>query len=139
MPFVPFCYAAWIKRLDWKSGQLVADASVIHDGDSGYALLDRGEREYGNSSFRLYGVNTPELNATDPEVRAKAVAARDWLREKILGKQVWVRSMGLEKYGRILLIIWDTKEAADTGDTVKSINAQLIQNGHAMAYMGEII
>lgn len=138
MAIIPFCYSAWIRKMDWKTGQLISDPDkVIHDGDSGYAFLDRGEREYGNSLFRLYGVNTPELNATDPAVRAKAILARDWLREKILGKQVWVRSLGMEKYGRILLIIWTS--LADSGDSVKSVNAQLIQNGHAIAYMGELM
>lgn len=138
MPIIPFCYPAWIKKLDWKLGQLMADPDkVIHDGDSGYALLDRGEREYGNSSFRLYGCNAPELNSTDPAVRVKAVASRDWLRGKILGKLVWVRSMGLEKYGRILLVIWT--DEASSGDNAKSINAQLIAAGHAVPYMGELV
>lgn len=138
MAFIPYCYPAWIKKMDWKLGQLTVDPDkTIHDGDSGYAFLDRGEREYGNSLFRLYGINTPELNDKDPEVRVRAIAARDFLRSKILGKQVWVRSMGMEKYGRLLLIIWEN--LADTGDSVKSVNAQLIQANHAIAFMGGLI
>lgn len=138
MSFVQFCYKAWVKKMDWNAGQLSVDPDkVIHDGDSGYVFMDNGKRIYDNSNFRLYGVNTPELNAADPAVRAKAVAARDWLRAEILGKQVYLLSKGCEKYGRTLLIIWTAE--ADFGDNLKSVNKKMITLGHAVPYLGELV
>jgi endonuclease YncB( thermonuclease family) len=137
--FIPFCYRAWVKKMDWAKGQLIDDPDqVLYDGDSGYTFADVGRRAYDNTRFRLYGVNAPEMNAKDPVVRAAAVKSRDWLRSQILGKQVFIKSAAMEeKYGRVLLIIWTSE--ADFGDAAKSINKQMIDLGLATAYMGELI
>jgi|SRR3990172_857672 len=136
MSFKPFCYRAWVKRLDWKTGQAVA-AEAIHDGDSGWFLMDKGNREYLNANCRLFGVNAPELNDTDPAIRAKALASRDWLRTEIEGKEVFVLSEKLDKYGRPLVIIWAAE--ADFGNNSKSVNKKLLDLGLAVSYMGELI
>ena len=55
------------------------------DGDTNDWLEDNGRREYAIRRDRDLGINTPELHAADPEVRAKAYAAKDfrehWLAE----------------------------------------------------------
>lgn len=137
--FSPFCMRAWVKKMDWASGQLTADpAKTIYDADSGYVFSDLGRRQYDNSHYRLWGCNAYEMNAADPALRAKAVAGRDWVRSQILGKQVFLRSMGYDdKYGRILIVVWANE--ADFGDNAKSINKQLIDLGHAVPYMGELV
>jgi len=137
--FTPFCYRAWVKKMDWPTGQLItAPDKVISDGDSGYMFADLGRRGYDNTRFRLFGVNTPETNSSDPEMRKKAYESRDWLRTKILGKEVFYRSMGYEdKYGRILPIIWTTE--VDFGNAALSVNKQMLDLGLAVAYMGELI
>ncbi len=138
MSFNPFQYRAWVKKLNWKTGQLVVDRYTVYDGDSGWVLVDRGRRGYANWRFRLYGVDTPEVNDKDPEVKAKAYEARDWLREQIEGKEIFIVSLQEdEKYGRLLVIIWTNIE--DAGDNAKSINKQMIDLGLAKPYMGELI
>lgn len=139
MSFLPFCNRAWVKKMDWKTGQLIVDPDkVIYDGDSGYVFTDLGRRQYDNSHFRLWGCNAYELNDVDPAKRVKAVAGRDWLRSQILGKEVFIRSMALDdKYGRILIVVWTTE--ADFSQNAKSVNRQLIDLGHAVPYMGELI
>lgn len=137
--FSPFCYRAWCKKMDWSTGQLSDDPKkVIYDADSGYIFSDLGRRQYDNSHYRFWGCNAYEMNSADPVLRAKAVAGRDWVRTQILAKQVFVRSMGYDdKYGRILIVVWLNE--ADFGDNVKSINRQLIDLGHAVPYMGELV
>ena len=138
MPFVPFCYPGWVVKLDWGTCKLMADDKVVYDADTGYVLLDQGRRHYENSKFRLYGCNAFEINDPDPAKRAKAVAGRDWFRSQVLGKQVCVRSMKYEeKFGRILTILWLNE--ANFLDNSKSLNRQLIDLGHAVPFMGELL
>ena len=87
----------------------------VHDGDTIMGRLDRGLGQYDGGvpainatdtvtrSVRLYGINSPELNATDPALRAAAVAARDNLRGLVAaGDYIRVMSMGWDKFsGRI--------------------------------------
>jgi endonuclease YncB( thermonuclease family) len=136
MSFVPFTYRAWAKRLDWNAGQLVSETAVV-DGDSLWILFDRGIYEYAACNCRLWGVNAYELNDIDPAKRAKAQEGKAWLKTQIEGKQVFVLSKGLDKYGRPLVIVWVNE--ADFGDNTKSVNRALLDAGLAVAYMGELI
>jgi len=132
MSFIPFSYRAWVKKLDWKTGQLVAEGA-IHDGDSGWILFDRGTYEYQAANCRFWGVNTPELNDVDPAKRQAALAAKTWLRQAVEGKQVFVLSKGLDKWARPLVIVWlDEKQF---GNWDLSVNKQLIDLGYAVSYV----
>jgi len=134
--FLPFSYRAVVKKMDWATGQLVSQ-DAVHDGDSGWLFMDKGNREFLNANCRLYGVNAYELNDTDPAKRLKAQEGRTWLKAQIEGKPVYVLSKGLEKYGRPLVIIW--LNVADFGDNTKSVNKALIDTELAVPYMGELI
>jgi len=136
MSFAPFSYRAWVKKLRWRTGELNAEGCVI-DGDSSWLLMDRGTYEYQAANCRFWGVNACELNDTDPAKRQRALAAKTWLRQEIEGKQVFVLSRGLDKYGRPLVIVW--LEEADFGDNSKSVNRKLVDLGHAEEYMGELL
>lgn len=136
MAFSPFCYRAWVRKFDWPTGQAIS-TDAIHDGDSGWFLMDKGNREFLNANCRLWGCNANELNDPDPAKRQKAVDARTWLRAQIEGKQVFVLSKGLDKYGRPLVVVWLNE--ADFGDALKSVNKALIDAGLAVPYMGELI
>lgn len=135
MPFTPFEYRAWVKRLDWTSGQLVEGA--VHDGDSTWLLCDQGNRQYLACNCRLFGVNAYEINDADPAKRQKAQDGKAWLKGQIEGKQVYVLSKGLEKYGRPLMIVWLSE--VDYGDLSKSVNKALLTTGLAVPFMGELV
>lgn len=135
MNFTPFSYVAWARKLDWKNGQLLTEAVI--DGDSVWLFRDKGDRLYESDNCRLYGVNAPELNSTDPLIREKAKESRDWLKNVIEGKLLYVYSRDLDKYGRPLVIIWSSE--IDFGDNSKSINKQLLDLGLAVPFMGELL
>jgi endonuclease YncB( thermonuclease family) len=84
-------------------------------------------------SCRLMGIDTPELrprrNIRDRDVVIrKARAARDALRDLVLGKPVTVECGPFDKYGRVLGTLF--VEGHGT-----SINAQLLEQGHASQYL----
>jgi endonuclease YncB( thermonuclease family) len=135
MSFTPFVYRAWVKRLNWKTGQFIDGA--VHDGDSAWFLFDRGVYEYLNANCRLWGVNAYELNDVDPIKRQKAQEGKIWLKDQIENKLAYVLSKGLDKYGRPLVLVWLVE--ADFGDNIKSINKQLLDVGLALPFMGELV
>lgn len=136
MPFSPFCYRAWCKKFDKNTGNLVSEGAV-HDGDSAWFVLDNGFYSYLGANCRLFGVNAWEINDKDPVIRAKAQEGKAWLKAQIEGKQVFIQSKGLEKYGRPLFLVWLNE--ADFGDASKSVNKGLINTGLAVAFMGELV
>lgn len=72
----------------------------VYDGDT--ITLDNGEK------IRLLGINTPEVGGFKP-LEAGGLAARDWLREKILDKPVRVEldAEPRDKYKRLLANLFD--------------------------------
>jgi endonuclease YncB( thermonuclease family) len=53
-----------------------ARAARVIDGDTLDVELDQGLHTYRLERLRLLGVNTPELHASDPAVRAQAAEAK---------------------------------------------------------------
>lgn len=111
-----------------------ADITGVYDGDSVTAILDLGLNiAIHKAKLRLYGINTPEMRGGTLETKAKAVLARDFVRERILGKTVLVHTVKKGKYGRYLATIW---EIDGEGDPLpESLNDALIRLGHAVPYL----
>jgi len=51
---------------------------------------------------RINGIDSPEMHGNGANERIMAIASRDALSEKILGKMVSLRNVTTEKYGRVL-------------------------------------
>lgn len=105
----------------------------VYDGDTIFCRVDLGfgvklGMDTKGVSFRLYGVDTPELNRKAE--REAGIVARDWLREHIEGKDVILRTHKpdpKDKYGRYLAeVILDGV----------NLNELLVEEGHAVAYFG---
>ena len=120
-------------------GAIVYPAVVesVHDGDSlrvvaivREALTDDTESaRLARVTIRLAGINTPELNDANPDVRARAKAARDRLRVLLPdGALVEVADRGREKYGRTLVDVTPRRGG--------SVAATLIAEGHGKPYTG---
>lgn len=111
-----------------------AEVLSVYDGDTCTLQIACGFDMYTKVSFRLTGIDTPEMKSKDPEQKAKAVLARDHLRERILGKKIIVNTKEREKYGRWLGIIWLPEEGSmEIGE---SLNDEMIRLGHARPYDG---
>ena len=100
----------------------------VYDGDTVRADVDLGFNTWRrNERFRLFGIDTPELWGVSDEVKARGIAARDALRDRILDKDVLICTIKdrTGKYGRYLARIFVEGE---------DVNAWLISSGHAVPY-----
>lgn len=107
-----------------------ATVKRIIDGDTLVLDIDLGFYMFMNETkIRLYGLDTPEMNAEDPLLRLQAILATRYLFDNLnIGEKVIIKTVldKREKYGRLLATII-TKEGFN-------INEGLIQNKLAISY-----
>jgi endonuclease YncB( thermonuclease family) len=104
--------------------------------DNGYYTTVGGKY----ATFRLYGIDAPELHAASAVARARAMKAKARLAELVEGKEVLIRTRKDpgDKYGRFLVDIWlIAREDAHTVTPVEpSISDQLIAEKLVKPYKG---
>lgn len=84
----------------------LAVVTAVYDGDTITVDIDLGMHTWiHGEKLRLARINAPEVRG--PE-RPEGLKSRDWLREKILGKQIVIRTIQDKKgkYGRYLAEIY---------------------------------
>ena len=93
----------------------------VYDGDTVTALVDLGFGITNKIKVRLKGINTPELRGVE---RAQGIISRDFLREKILNKDIIIQTFKDKKgkYGRYIGTLWFDEE---------NINELLVERGLA--------
>lgn len=101
----------------------------VIDGDTIDVIIDLGFDVKFVSRLRLYGINTPESRTKNKEEKVKGLAAKARLKELIEDKEIIVNTYKdkEEKFGRMLATIFIDD---------KSINEQLVTEGHATTYFG---
>jgi endonuclease YncB( thermonuclease family) len=101
----------------------------VYDGDTITCVffLPGFDKPY-KFSCRCNGYNSAEIKTSDPDEKAKAIAARDFLSAEILNKIVTLTLGDYDKYGRILV------EVSYNG---KNINSEMIKNGYGVKYNGK--
>jgi len=106
-----------------------ANVKKVYDGDTVTVDIDLGfSMMLKGLKVRLVGIDTAELKSDDKQLKEKGLAARDWLRSKILDQDVYLESGGLDKYGRWLGKVY-TKDGLCCND-------ELVKLGFAIAYDG---
>ncbi len=100
----------------------------VYDGDTVTIIFPFSGSHY-KDKCRLFGIDTPELRTKNTEEKVAGIAARDWLRERILNKVIWIEFKGKDKYGRFMGNLYEKKDG-------ESINMILVQNGMACTYDG---
>lgn len=101
----------------------------VVDGDTIVADIDVGFGfKTSKTKVRLSEIDTGEIRSKDIEVKTKGESARNWLKSLIEGKEVYIESLGFDKYGRVLAKIF----------TIDGIccNDALIKAGLALRYDG---
>ena len=96
----------------------------VYDGDTITIEVDLGFKISQTIKVRLAGIDTPEVKGSE---RERGLMVRDWLRDKILGKEVCIKTYKDKtgKYGRYIA------EVFYGGDC---INALLLSIGYAKPY-----
>ncbi len=111
------------------------DAEVIsvYDGDTATATVDLGFKVSAiKVKLRFYGIDTAEIRGGTEATKLAAREARDYVKEKVLGKKVRMKSLGKGKYGRYLAIIWPVDDDGNVAE--ESLNDELIRLGLARVY-----
>ena len=109
-----------------------AKITSVYDGDTCTAEVDLGFEIKFKIKVRFYGIDTAELRSRDPKEKVSAYEARDYVRSRILDKNVVIRTYKDKKgkYGRYLGEILVINEAND----LISLNQELIKLGYAKIY-----
>jgi micrococcal nuclease len=99
----------------------------VIDGDTFYmAEIDLGfDITLKNKKVRLLGINTMELKDFDSKKRKLAYEAKDYMIKRLEGKDVVIKSVGFDDFGRILALVWLEEEL---------INDTLLKNGLAVVF-----
>jgi len=77
-----------------------------------------------NEKIRLACIDTPEIKGKRANP-AKAVPARNYLREMVVGKDVVIRRITTDRYGRTV---------AELSVDGKNVQQELVKSGHARIY-----
>lgn len=96
-----------------------AKVAYIVDGDTFDAFVDLGYGIWTKQRFRMLEINTPERGQTN------YAEAKQYLSDRIMGKEVYIESVKSDSFGRYLGMVYI--------DGVK-VNLELIENGLAVKY-----
>ncbi len=115
----------------------VTQIDKVLDGDTIDVTIDLGFDLYKKERVRIAGVDTPEKRTRDLEEKALGIDATNWLKDKLDGAiagddELTIRTElvgGVGKYGRLLGWLY-------IGDSVLSLNEQMITEGYAWEYDG---
>jgi len=113
----------------------------VVDGDTVDVMIDLGFSTWKKVRVRLDGINTPESRTRDKEEKKRGLAAKARL-QKIIDlndSEFLLKVNGIGKYGRALgeiMVKTIGKNPEDISLTLKSVNKQLIKEGHAVEYHG---
>ena len=107
------------------------------DGDTIDVTIDLGFDLSKKERVRIAGVDTPEKRTRDLEEKELGIDATNWLKDKLEGAIAGDDDLiiitelvgGMGKYGRLLGWLY-------IGDSVLSLNEQMITEGYAWAYDG---
>ena len=104
-----------------------ANATSVYDGDTFTADIDLGLGVFiKKQKLRLSRIDAPELRG---EERGTGLLSRDFLRDKIDGKQIIIQTIKDKKgrYGRYLAEVF----LIDVSNNLVNINDLLVDNGFA--------
>ena len=95
----------------------------VYDGDTVTAIVDLGFGISAKIKVRLKGIDTPELRGSAEE-KARGIAAREFLRNQVLNKDIVIQTFKDKKgkYGRYIGTLWANEI---------NVNNLLVEQGHA--------
>lgn len=106
-----------------------AQVLKVVDGDTIIADIDVGFGfKTSKTHIRLAGIDTGEIHSKDEAIKKKGEEAKSWLKALIDGKEIYIESLGLDKYGRALAKVYTIEGAC--------CNEEMVKLGLALRYDG---
>jgi endonuclease YncB( thermonuclease family) len=121
------------KIFSFEGRKCIGKVVDVYDGDTVKIVFPLSEKEPDRLyrwNCRLINVDTPELRTKNLKEKEFGKLVRNKLREKILDKLMYISCMDFDKYGRLLVEIFEDSEYK------MSINNWLISNEYAKEYHG---
>ena len=115
-----------IKSFSLDGIKTVGKVVSVYDGDTIKIVFPVHNNLY-KWNCRLNGIDTPELRTKNNNEKEYGYKVRDELRKKILNKVVNVECGKFDKYGRLLVTVYNNEE---------NINKWLVDNKYAFKYDG---
>ena len=119
-----------------------AKAVEFYDGDTFNIIISYYDLLY-HFKARMYGYDSPEMKPSlslenREEIKKNAVRAKNRLTELLGSKEYFkVYCHEFDKYGRLLVSVIGDDSVSDLSyDFEKTVNAQMIKEGHGYAYYG---
>lgn len=97
-----------------------------YDGDTITVLIDYGNKLTQELTVRFANINTPEVKGDEKEFGKEV---RDYVKSRIEGKPIALESIKMEKFGRLLCLVYDHEG--------KCLNEELVEKGFAKPFMVE--
>lgn len=142
-PIAPAFTLVYTKVLQWIGDHFMSNSDSlyhyrakvlsVYDGDTVTLMIDMGLKHFARVKVRLIGIDTPEIRTRDKAEKALGLAARDYLSDRILDKDVIVHTVEKGKFGRWLGRLWLPDDGEQLGE---SLNEEMIRAGHAKPYNG---
>ena len=98
-----------VEMLSFKGQRFNCKVVSVYDGDTikvVFPIFGTGSMKLYKWNCRINGVDTPELRTRNALEKEHGYLVRDKLREKILGKVVYVVCDTFDKYGRLLINVF---------------------------------
>ena len=126
-----------LKEFNFKDITTIGRSYYVYDGDT-IRVACYFNNELYRFNVRLDGYDTPELRTRSVQEKEAGYKARDWLREKLSEKSVWVKCKDYDKYGRLLADVYviDDSSNIKSIDNYESINERIVKEGYAVKYNG---
>jgi len=110
-----------------KNGEIITDYVIsVHDGDTIHT-------QNLNESIRVLHIDTPEIPPAVKKADFGGYEARDFLKSKILNRNIQLKCKGKDKYDRNLCEIYPIN--ASTDNIKNSYDYQLVLLGFACPFM----
>jgi len=106
----------------------------VIDGDTIDVEVDLGWKITIKDRLRLGGIDTPETRTRDKEEKKKGLEAKQFVIDKIEGKEVLICTEKQGKFGRYLADVYYSTDEAEDFDT--NLNQLLVSRGLAKIYHG---
>ena len=108
-------------KFSLKGQSHIAKCVKCYDADSIHVVILLHD-VYTKFNCRLLGIDTAELRTKDMEERAFAIKSRDFLRELVLDKLVVISCDNFDKYGRLLINLYEYNDTDILNQKGGSIN-----------------
>lgn len=99
----------------------------VVDGDTIDVVIDLGFRMTTTQRLRLQGIDTPELRGGTEESKEKAREAKQFVIDKCLGDEVFIKTYKADSFGRYLAAVY-------IGNQMDNLAVMLVQAGYAEIY-----